>query len=216
MAVKRVVFMRPGESDWNKSDRFQGWVAIPLNEHGRLQAQRLGNFVRHIGLRALYTSDLRRAAETAAILEPRLNFAPILDSRLRERNMGIWQGLTMDEMAAWYPEEFERLLENRDDFCIPGGESRGDVQRRALAAFADILAQDKGETVGVISHTTTIHVLLSQLIPDCCGNPPALSNTSVTTILREDDDQWKLVTSNDLLHLEGIETKISPEIGEER
>lgn len=216
MAVKRVVFMRPGETEWNRLGRFQGWVAAPLNEHGRLQAQRLANFVRHIGLRALYTSDLRRAIETAAILEPRLNYAPILEPRLRERNIGIWQGLTMSEMEAWYPDEFEQLLANQDDFCIPSGESRVDVKQRALAAFSDVLAQDKGETVGIISHTTTLHILLNELILDCCDDSLALSNSSVTTIVRGDDDQWKLVTANDLMHLEGVETKAFPEIGEDR
>lgn len=215
MTVKRVVFMRPGETEWNRLGRFQGWVAVPLNEHGRLQAQRLANFVRHIGLRALYTSDLRRAVETAAILEPRLNYAPILEPRLRERNIGIWQGLTLDEMEAWYPDEFEQVLVNRDAFKIPSGESRLDVKQRALAAFSDILAQDRGETIGVISHTTTLHVLLDDLIPGCCNDALGLSNSSVTTIVR-DDTQWKLVTTNDLMHLEGMETNVSHEIGEDR
>ncbi|MCB9452021.1 MAG: histidine phosphatase family protein [Anaerolineaceae bacterium] len=215
MAVKRVVLMRPGETDWNKLGRFQGWVAIPLNEHGRLQAKRLANYVRHIGLRALYTSDLRRAAETAAILEPRLHYAPTLEPRLRERNVGIWQGLTRDEIQAWYPDEYEHLVEDREDFRVPDGESRDDVRQRVVAAFNDILAQDKGETVGVISHTTTIHTLLNELIPGAHADTLSVSNTSVTTIVRE-DDRWKLVTSNDLMHLEGLETKISPEIGEEQ
>lgn len=214
MTVKRVIFIRPGETDWNKMGRWQGWVAVPLNEHGRAQSLRLANFIRNIGIRALYTSDLRRAAETAAILEPRLGFAPILDARLRERNIGAWQGLTMAEMQAWYFDEYTNLMESRDEYRVPGGESREDVKVRMLEAFNDILRQDKGETVGVISHTTAIHALLREITPDWYADNLVVSNTSVTTIMRADDDSWKLVTTNDLMHLEGLETATSPELGD--
>ena len=66
MAVKRVVFIRPGETEWNKIGRWQGIVGVPLNGHGRAQAERLAKFVRNINLDALYSSDLRRAKDTAA------------------------------------------------------------------------------------------------------------------------------------------------------
>ena len=97
MTVRRVILIRPGETDWNRDGRWQGWVAAPLNEHGRRQAEALAKFVRNIGMRALYSSDLRRAVETAELLAERLVFEPIYDARLRERNIGAWQGLTLDE-----------------------------------------------------------------------------------------------------------------------
>jgi broad specificity phosphatase PhoE len=94
MAVKRVIFIRPGETDWNRDLRYQGWVAIPLSAYGQRQAQRLANYIRNIGVSALYTSDLKRASETAAILAEKLDSEPIADKRLRERDIGKWQGLT--------------------------------------------------------------------------------------------------------------------------
>jgi phosphoserine phosphatase len=214
MTVKRVIFIRPGETDWNRDMRWQGWVAIPLNEHGRKQAERLANYVRHIGMSALYTSDLRRATETAAILVAKLGFAPILDKRLRERNIGDWQGLTRDEMQNWYPAQYERLLADPEGFRVPGGESRADVKERMLAAFQDILKQDKGATIGVLSHTTAIHSLLGELIEGGFARNVEVSNTSVTTIKLNDNDQWQLVTADDVMHLEGLEAKKSPELEE--
>ncbi len=212
MTVKRVIFIRPGETDWNRQGRWQGWVAIPLNEHGRQQAQRLAKYIRNIGMGALYSSDLRRAVETAEILSEQLGFPPIYDQRLRERNIGIWQGLTLDEMRAWYPHEYAQVLDDPDGYRVPGGESRDDVRARALAAFNDIAAHTAAETVGIISHTTVIHALLRVLVPDLYASELAVSNMSVTTIARREDDAWVLVTADDVMHLEGLPTKPYPEL----
>ncbi|NWG17384.1 MAG: histidine phosphatase family protein [Chloroflexi bacterium] len=208
--VKRVIFIRPGETDWNRLGRWQGWVAVPLNDLGRRQARKLAQFIRNIGLSALYSSDLRRAVETAEILSEQLGFAPVYDSRLRERNIGAWQGLTLDEIRAWYPDDYARLLESPDDFEVPGGESFLQVQQRAMETFDEILAQDRGVTIGIISHTTAIHALLNELIAGCCANEVAVSNMSVTTIAR--DDEWRLVAVDDVSHLEGLETQHYPEL----
>lgn len=208
--VKRVIFVRPGETEWNRLGRWQGWVAVPLSEHGRRQAQQLALYIRNIGMSALYSSDLRRAVDTAEILSEQLGFAPVYDSRLRERNIGAWQGLTLDEIRAWYPDDYARLLNAPDTFKIPGGESRLQVRERAVQAFNGILAQNPGETIGIISHTTAIHALLNDLIPDCHANEIAVSNMSVTTIAH--DNQWRLIATDDTAHLEGLETGRYPEL----
>jgi broad specificity phosphatase PhoE len=212
MTVKRIILIRPGETDWNHQGRWQGWVATPLNEHGTQQAQALAKFVRNIGMSALYSSDLRRAVQTAELLAERLGFQPIYDSRLRERNIGAWQGLTLNEMRAWYPGEYDQLLSNVDEYQIPGGESRAEVRVRMVAAFEDVLKQDVGETVGMISHTTAIRALLSQLIPDCDPNSVEVGNTSVTTLAFEDETRWRLVATNDVMHLEGLASRSAKEL----
>jgi broad specificity phosphatase PhoE len=165
---------------------------------------------------ALYSSDLIRAVQTAEILSGTLGFAPVLDQRLRERNIGEWQGLTIDEMRAWYPDLYQQLLTDSENYRVPGGESRADVRKRMVEAFNDILKQDKGETIGVISHTTAIHALLADLIPGGTGKEVAVSNTSVTTITLGDNNAWRLVASDDVLHLEGLETQRSPELEDEK
>lgn len=212
--MKRVILIRPGETDWNQQGRWQGWVAAPLNEQGRQQVQRLANFVRNIGMSALYSSDLVRARETAQLLAERLGYAPVFDERLRERHIGEWQGMTLAEMQAWYPNEYNRLLNDIDGYQIPGGESRQQVRERMMAAFDDLLTQDKGETVGMISHTTAFRALLSELIPDVDVNEVVFSNTSVTTIARRDGQRWQLVASNDVMHLDGLASHSARELEE--
>jgi broad specificity phosphatase PhoE len=81
-----------------------------------------------------------------------------------------------------------------------------------VEAFDAILKQDKGETVGVISHTTAIHELLAALIPDNTNQEVAVSNTSVTTIALGEAGKWRLIASDDVMHLEGLATQTSPEL----
>jgi broad specificity phosphatase PhoE len=211
MTVQRVVFIRPGETMWNRMGRWQGWVAAPLSDYGRQQAAALARFVRHIGLSALYTSDLTRALQTADMLAAELGFAPTPDQRLRERSIGIWQGLTQSEIRAWYPDAYAALNADIENYRIPGGESRADVRARMVAAFSAILNEGKGATIGVLSHTTALKLLLAELIPNANPMDDSIGNTSVTTIAR-DASGWRIVAVNDVSHLEGLESKAFPEV----
>lgn len=211
MTVKRIVFIRPGETDWNHDSRWQGWVATPLNELGLRQARALANYVRHIGMGALYTSDLKRALQTAECLAEQLAFAPIPDQRLRERSIGAWQGLTRAEMSAWYPDEYAAMLNDIDGFRVPGGESRNDVRVRVKAAVDEILNGEASETVGILSHTTAIKIMLSELIAGYNPLEVPLDNTSVTTV-RRSDAGWELVAVDDVSHLENLERRASREL----
>jgi broad specificity phosphatase PhoE len=209
--VKRMIFIRAGETDWNRIGRFQGWVASPLNEHGRRQAHKLAQFIRHMELCALYSSDLVRARQTASILAEGLGFAPVFDPRLRERNVGTWQGMTLQEMREWYPAEFAEMLTHLDTFRMEGAESRAEVRARMRAAFDEIIAQETGETVGIVSHTTAIKLLLDQLVPELGVIDLDFGNTSVTTLVRG-EHRWEVVVAQDVSHLEGMESQAVPEV----
>ncbi len=206
MPIKRVLFIRPGETGWNKIGRQQGWASIPLNEHGRGQAERLSNFIRHLGIGAMYSSDLRRAKQTTEIIASKLSIDPIYDSRLRERNVGQWQGLTLGEIREWCTEEYEQFRERVNQFQIPGGEARFQVVDRITSAFEDIQRHQQDiETVAIVTHSIAIRTLLSELIPEYPSGGMPLSNISVTTI-RFDDGKWTMIQANDVSHLDGMET----------
>ena len=211
MTVNRVILIRPGETDWNKQGRWQGWVASPLNDYGRAEAHSLARYIRNIGLSALYSSDSRRAVETAQILAAQLDFEPVLDERWRERNIGAWQGMTLDEIRSWNVEEYKQLQADSENYRVPQGESRADVRQRVMAAFADVMKADRGNTVGILTHTTSTHILLDSLVAnfDIHGTP--LGNTSVTTIRRGSGEAWEIVAVNDVTHLEGLKAKSFPE-----
>lgn len=209
--VKRVVFIRAAETDWNRLGRWQGWVASPINAHGRRQAEKLAQFVRNLGLAALYCSDLVRARQTAEILTGALGFAPVFDARLRERGVGHWQGLTVEEMRSWYPAGFQQMLDDPEYSRAEGIESRADVRARMQSALADFLQTDAGETIGILSHTTSIKLLIDLLLPGAGILAQDFGNTSVTTLVQT-DDSWKIIVAQDLSHLEGMESQAVPEV----
>jgi broad specificity phosphatase PhoE len=214
MTVKRILFIRPGETDWNRAGKQQGVVAAPLNALGKKQADKLATFIRVLGNVAIYSSTTQRAAETAHIIAERLGSQTIMDDRLRERSVGHWQGLTVAEIKAWYADEYAELQTVGDTYRIPGGESRADVQARMTAAINDILKNSTTETVVVMSHTTAIKLALRSLIPGAEAQMNDLTNTSVTTVARDTESgEWRLIALDDVSHLEGMETQsvVEPE-----
>jgi broad specificity phosphatase PhoE len=212
MSVKRLVFIRPGETNWNLQGRFQGWVASPLNDYGRIQIERLANFVRNLGIVALYSSDIQRAKQSAEILSARLGYLPVYDERLRERSVGHWQGLTVPEIHGWYAEEYEQFQQDPDKFQIPGGESLSQVRKRAQACLKEILKKHDSEeqaNIGIVSHTITINMMLEVLLPKTDITPRTFGNSSVTTLL-SDGDKWRMTADNDTAHLEGKIARVMP------
>ncbi|MFN8529464.1 MAG: histidine phosphatase family protein [Anaerolineae bacterium] len=210
--IKRVIFIRTGETDWNKNGRWQGWVAVPLNAHGKQQAAALARFIRHMGVSTIYASDLKRAADTADPIAAEINLKPVYDERLRERSVGVWQGLTLDEIRDWYADAYAALLKDREDYQIPGGESRAQVRERVIEAFHEIMQQKTGETVAIVSHTTAIMTMLKELIPSYDPTGVDLDNTSVTTIRRRENGDWEIVAIDDTIHLEGLASRAVGEL----
>jgi broad specificity phosphatase PhoE len=204
MTVNRVILIRPGETDWNRQRRWQGWVESQLDDFGRAQAKQLARYIRNIGMSALYASDSRRAVETAELLSSQLGFEPVYDKRWRERDIGAWQGMTLNEIRAWYPDDYRKLQADVENFRVPEGESRADVRQRVTQAFNESLAEDKGSTIGILTHTTSTHMLLDSLIAGYDIYAAVLGNTAVTTIRLGESGKWEVVALNDLSHLEGL------------
>lgn len=215
MALKRVIFIRPGETEWNKIGRWQGIVSIPLSTVGMKQAQRLAKFVRNVGMDVIYSSDLRRAKDTAAVISEYTNTKIVYDLRLRERHMGEWQGLTTPEIQQWCRADYQKLIADPHHFVVPGGESRAQVAERVHACFDDIIAGE-GETIGIISHTTAVRTLLAVLIPGSDAYNMQFRNMSVTTLAQQEDGSWKITQLDDVSHLEGMPSNFFGELVEEK
>jgi probable phosphoglycerate mutase len=156
LPMQRLVLWRHGRTEWNATGRFQGQLDPPLDAEGRRQASRVAPLLAAglpAGQTVVVSSDLSRAAETAASLTAVLGVPLRLDPRLREHGMGCWEGLNREEVVARYPEQYAdwvagRPVRNR------GGEDAAHVATRALAALADLppsplaVAVTHGGTVG--------------------------------------------------------------------
>jgi broad specificity phosphatase PhoE len=162
-----VLLARHGETDDNRQPiRFQGFRDTPLNDTGRAQAHDLAERVAAQAepIRALWSSDLRRAHETAAIVGAHIGLEPRLDPRLREANRGRWEGYTFEEIKRSEPEEFAAWMRGGADWRFPGGESLQEQQDRVLAALADIESAAELPALAVC-HGGSIRVVLCSRDP---------------------------------------------------
>ena len=157
--VTRLVLIRHGETDWNVEGRYQGQADPPLNERGVAQARHLAEALRKVGLDVLYSSPLKRAWQTATIVAEALHVPLYPEPRLMEIHQGEWQGRLRSEIAARYPDVFQKWLTDPWHVTPPGGESLRQVQARVYAAVDEILARHPGQTVGLVTHRIPIALL---------------------------------------------------------
>ena len=132
-----LLLVRHGETDWNAEGRLQGQTDRPLSDFGRQQARQLAAEMADEELEAIYSSDLSRARETAAIVAERLGLPVELDPDLRETDWGSWEGLTAVER-------------DRVEFV---GESTEGHRERILRALRRISERHPGDgRVLVVTH----------------------------------------------------------------
>jgi probable phosphoglycerate mutase len=159
----RLVLVRHGETASNRERRFQGYD-VPLSAIGREQAARVAARLTDAGpVDALYTSDLARAAETAAVVAVRGRRRPVIDRALRELDVGDLKGRLHREFEQEYPGGYEGWIAGGGSPRLPGpaGESLDDLVARAVPVLERLLAGHPGERVIVVSHGLTLGVLLA-------------------------------------------------------
>jgi len=152
----RILLARHGETEWNRVGRWQGQADPPLNDTGRQQARVLAAQLEDDGIAAVFSSDLRRARETAGIVAERLGLPLTEEPALREIDVGSWSGLTREEVRDRYPEGFARWLAGEIGH---DGETREELSRRVVAAVERIAAAHVDEHVLVVTHGGAIRAL---------------------------------------------------------
>jgi broad specificity phosphatase PhoE len=155
-----IYLARHGETPWNLEGRWQGHTDIALSTRGREQARALAARLRDLGIGHIRASDLARARETAEIVGRELGISEVvIDPRLRERSFGVFEGLTGEECAARFPDEWARYQADRR--CVPpGGEPQDQVAARLLPAVQEAAAAANGRSVLVVGHGGAMRALL--------------------------------------------------------
>lgn len=151
----RLYLVRHGEAEGNRERRYIGWEDVPLSAAGRAQAGALARRLAGERLTAVWSSDLRRARETAEIIAAEHGLTVRADPGLREVNFGAWSGLTYAEMMLAAAGPVSAWLADPERHAPPGGESLAELRRRALAALP---LQDGAL---VVTHGGTLRALLS-------------------------------------------------------
>jgi len=161
--LTRLLLVRHGKTEWNESGRYQGASDIPLNEQGLQQAEALRQRLEAERIDVVYSSDLRRAAQTAEVIMAGRSAVPLLCEELREMDFGEFEGLTFGEIRDRYPH-IDWWSAQDSDLQLPGGESVMQLVER-LDRFAGRLSQHAdGDTVLVVAHGGTIRGLICALL----------------------------------------------------
>jgi probable phosphoglycerate mutase len=158
---RRVLLLRHARTAWNAQHRFQGQADPPLDETGKAQAFEVAALVAALRPDLILSSDAKRAMQTAAPLGEITGLPVVREPRLRERSLGHWEGLTRDEVAQQYPDEFADWVAGRD-VTGRGGETREQVAARAVAAFHDI--PDDIALAVLVTHSATAMALCARLL----------------------------------------------------
>jgi probable phosphoglycerate mutase len=198
----RLIVVRHGETQANLHGRWQGHTDSPLTKAGIAQARAVAQRLKGCRFSRLYSSDLGRALQTAQIIADHTDHQIILDERLRERHLGIFQGLTRAEMEAEYPQEWHLYGTAGPDYVIPGGESARQRFERSTSCLREIALHHPGKTVVIVTHGGVLNGLLRRTLDIPLEVPRRFKiwNASINVFLF-DGGNWQLETWGDVSHL---------------
>ena len=203
MAEARFVLIRHGETEWNREGRIQGYHADSvLTKVGREQARALAERLAREGLDSLYSSDAGRTRETAEPIGLATRLPVVHDKALRERNYGVFEGRSFDEIEVEFPVEFERFRTRDSRYAPPDGESAAQFRDRIMTALDCIAALATGKRVAVITHGGVLGVLYRRVmnIPLEAKRSYSIANASLNHF-RFADGRWRLDAWGDVTHL---------------
>ncbi|WP_186207423.1 histidine phosphatase family protein [Burkholderia gladioli] len=205
----QILFIRHGETPWNRIKRIQGHIDIPLAETGVEQAARLAErLAREAGegarLDAIYSSDLQRARQTAQPSADALGLPVTLGEGLRERNYGAFQGHDSGEIAELFPDAYAHWQTRDPGFEPAGGESHRAFYHRVLAAIAPIVAAHPGGRIAIVTHGGVLDCVYRRAasLPLEAPRQYALLNTSIN-LVEFDGDAPRILRWADVDHLGG-------------
>lgn len=209
MTNTRILLIRHGQSQGNAERRFGGHAPTPLSALGRRQAEATARALSLEPITAIYASDLLRAVETAAPLAQILNLEIAQTDAFRERSVGHMEGLTFEEAAQKFPDEYAALLRRDFEHVLPGGESYRQCLDRSARELDRAIAANRGGAIAVFSHTGTIGILTLHLMGAL--DAPTLrpvwietANCGIARIQLRADNFVRINALNDTRHLAAV------------
>ncbi|MGB3771028.1 MAG: histidine phosphatase family protein [Rhodococcus sp. (in: high G+C Gram-positive bacteria)] len=195
-AVRRLILLRHGQTEYNAGSRMQGHLDTELTDLGRTQAEVAARDLATRAPSRIVSSDLRRAHDTASALSTATGVSVEVDDRLRETHLGEWQGLTHLEVDAVSPG-IREIWRADATFRPPGGESRIDVARRAMPVVEELLKDATWTTdpVVLVAHGGTIAALTAALLDLPVESWPVLGglgNASWVQVAAHESLSWRL------------------------
>ncbi len=212
--MTNLIFVRHGESLANKEDVCIGHTDLDLSEKGRVQAQLTAEYIiSNFEVDKIYSSDLKRAYNTAKAVADKLSISVMADQNLRELYFGEWENRKISDLVD-NEEEFKVWRNDISKTKCPGGETVAHMYDRILSAVEKIAKENDGKTVLIVSHGTPIRAMECV----CMGkdieymkNISWVANASVSTATYE-DGIFNIIEFSQDSHMGELVTNLPPSI----
>ena len=202
MKETEIILIRHGETEWNSQKRMQGHSNSDLSSVGQAQIQALGQWMKNVPFDLIYSSDSPRAKQTAEAITQFSGHELQFDQRLREKNLGVFEGLTSEEARERHPEVFRLFKTAGSKYVIDEGESTQQLQDRALEIVNEIRIKHPEERVLLVTHGGFIRVVMKHSLGLSLETPTRflIRNTGVFRLVWE--DKWLVSLMGGVSHLE--------------
>jgi len=198
----RILLLRHGETTWNDGGRFQGHRDSPLTERGIAQVRGLARRLAGLELAALYSSDLGRAVRTAGFIADAAGLEVRQDARLRERCLGIFEGLSRSEMQDQFPAEAAKYYSGDPHYMVPEGESALGRFEIGLACLEEIAREHAGQMAAVVTHGGLVAGMFRHVqgIPWTVPRRFSVRNAAFNLLTHQEAKGWMIETWGDTSH----------------
>ncbi len=162
MKITRLILIRHGLTLWNKSGRYCGCKDVALSKEGKAQAKRLSNLLKDAKFDKIYSSDRKRALQTARIIfkKAKIVKAPLL----REINFGAIEGLRHKDILKKYPVIYRNWIKDPYKTCLPKAEPMNEFKKRVIQGITRIVRLNPGKELAIVCHGGVISILIGSIL----------------------------------------------------
>ena len=202
MKETEIILIRHGETEWNSQKRMQGHSNSDLSEVGRGQIQALGELMKNVSFDHIYSSDSLRARQTAEAITQYSGHTLQFDQRIREKNLGVFEGLTSTEAKERHPEIYRLFKTAGANYVIDEGESTQQLLERALEFIEEIRLRHPQERVVMVTHGGVVRVLMKYALGLSIDSPTRfiIKNTGIFGLIW--NENWLVTQMGGVSHLE--------------
>lgn len=202
--MTKLIIVRHCQAEGNLERFFQGRIDSDVTPTGRAQVAAAAQTLSAEPIDVIYVSSLRRARYTADGINLYHDVPVITDDRIAEIDAGQWEGRFLTEIEKEFPQAFDNWRNHPERFAAPGGETMSQVYERMKCAVDDIVRNNDGKTVCIVSHGCAIKNLMCYLHGwelDRIGEIPIGTNTAINVVMAE-NGKYRIIMENDTDHLE--------------
>jgi len=201
MKETEIILIRHGETEWNSQKRMQGHSNSDLSEVGMGQIQALGELMKNVSFDHIYSSDSLRTRQTAEAITQYSGHTLQFDQRIREKNLGVFEGLTSTEAKELHPEIYRLFKTAGANYVIDEGESTQQLLERALEFIEEIRRRHPQERVVMVTHGGVVRVLMKHALGLSIDAPTRfiIKNTGIFGLIW--NENWLVTQMGGVSHL---------------